>query len=332
MTTFRELALHLGLSPATVSRALNGFPEVGEKTRARVLEAAGRLNYKPNSNAKRLATGKSGMVGMIFRSSRNLLVDPHFVDFLAGLSTAWPTGTSISSSTRRRAGELLAHYKRFVASGSVDGMIVSAPEVDDERITTLSERELSVRRAWPHRRRRAATRISTSTMMEPCRGDGPPLRSRAQAHRDAQRAAGAGLCHAARGGVPASDRASAAFMVPERFVAHDEMSEEQRLSAARRAAGGAAAACPHGVHLLVEPSGAWRDPRGGGARDCRCAADISIIAHDDVLPHLRSEHFTPALTVTRSPIRDAGTALAEMIVLRIGGAEPKALQRSCRPT
>jgi LacI family transcriptional regulator len=46
-----------------------------------------------------------------------------------------------------------------------------------------------------------------------------------------------------------------------------------------------------------------------------------------VLPHLRSEHFTPALTVTRSPIRDAGTALAEMIVARVGGADPKSLQR-----
>ncbi len=30
MTTLRQLAEHLGLSPATVSRALNGFPEVGE--------------------------------------------------------------------------------------------------------------------------------------------------------------------------------------------------------------------------------------------------------------------------------------------------------------
>ena len=86
MTTLRDLAEHLGLSPATVSRALNGFPEVGEKTRLRVLEASERLHYKANSSAKRLATGKSGMVGMIFRAGQNMLVDAHFVDFLAGLS------------------------------------------------------------------------------------------------------------------------------------------------------------------------------------------------------------------------------------------------------
>ena len=69
MTTIRQLAEHLGLSPATVSRALNGFPEVGVATRQRVLEGAERLHYRPNMHAKRLATGKSGLVGMIFRAS-----------------------------------------------------------------------------------------------------------------------------------------------------------------------------------------------------------------------------------------------------------------------
>jgi LacI family transcriptional regulator len=36
----RELAESLGLSQTTVSRALNGYPEVREETRARVLAAA----------------------------------------------------------------------------------------------------------------------------------------------------------------------------------------------------------------------------------------------------------------------------------------------------
>src|SRR5262249_1504524 len=67
--------------------------------------------------------------------------------------------------------------------------------------------------------------------------------------------------------------------------------------------------------------------RAASAKGLRIGTDISIIAHDDVLPHLRSEHFSPALTVTRSPIRDAGTALAEMMVERIGGADPMKLQR-----
>jgi len=82
VTTLRELAGHLGLSPATVSRALNGFPEVGDATRRRVLEGAEKYHYRPNVHAKRLATGKSGLVGMIFRASSERGVDPHVMDFL----------------------------------------------------------------------------------------------------------------------------------------------------------------------------------------------------------------------------------------------------------
>src|SRR5690606_19926526 len=110
-------------------------------TRARVLEASRQLHYKPNTSARRLATGKSGMVGMIFRASRNLLVDPHFVDFLAGLSTGLADRDIDLIIHTARGEDLLSHYKRFAASGSVDGMIVSAPERADARITTLADRQ-----------------------------------------------------------------------------------------------------------------------------------------------------------------------------------------------
>ena len=62
-------------------------------------------------------------------------------------------------------------------------------------------------------------------------------------------------------------------------------------------------------------------------RGLKIGEDISIIAHDDVLPHLRPEHFNPPLTVTRSPIRMAGAALAEMMGARISGTDPLQLQR-----
>ena len=39
----KDLAEHLGLSQTTVSRALNGYPEVNEATRLRVAETAARV-------------------------------------------------------------------------------------------------------------------------------------------------------------------------------------------------------------------------------------------------------------------------------------------------
>ena len=47
----KEFAEHIGLSPTTVSRALGGYPEVNAETRARVIEEAARLGYRPNINA-----------------------------------------------------------------------------------------------------------------------------------------------------------------------------------------------------------------------------------------------------------------------------------------
>ncbi|TIW39582.1 MAG: LacI family transcriptional regulator, partial [Mesorhizobium sp.] len=44
----KQLSQRLALSQTTVSRALNGYPEVNEETRRRVIDAAKRHGYRPN--------------------------------------------------------------------------------------------------------------------------------------------------------------------------------------------------------------------------------------------------------------------------------------------
>lgn len=61
----RGLAAELGVSAMTVSRALNGHPNVSDATRDRVLEAAARRGYRPNRLAKGVLTGRSGTVGVM---------------------------------------------------------------------------------------------------------------------------------------------------------------------------------------------------------------------------------------------------------------------------
>ena len=80
----KELATNLGLSPTTVSRALNGYPEVNEATRERVVAAAKRHNYLPNTRAIRLATGRAMAVGHVIPiSTKHEIVNPVFADFIA---------------------------------------------------------------------------------------------------------------------------------------------------------------------------------------------------------------------------------------------------------
>ncbi|HEY5895609.1 MAG TPA: LacI family DNA-binding transcriptional regulator [Chthoniobacterales bacterium] len=63
--TLDDVAARCGVSYQTVSRVANGSPLVADKTRARVLEAISELNYRPNLAARRLATQRSNLIGMV---------------------------------------------------------------------------------------------------------------------------------------------------------------------------------------------------------------------------------------------------------------------------
>lgn len=67
ITSTKDLAEHLGLSRWTVSRVLNGHPEVKEETRRRVLDAARELGFSPNAMARGLRGGSTGLVGVCFQ-------------------------------------------------------------------------------------------------------------------------------------------------------------------------------------------------------------------------------------------------------------------------
>ncbi len=64
--TLRDIAKHLDISHATVSRALNGTADslISQKTIERVQKAASELGYRPNHAARALVTGRTGLVGL----------------------------------------------------------------------------------------------------------------------------------------------------------------------------------------------------------------------------------------------------------------------------
>ena len=61
-----DIAALAGVSQPTVSRALSGSPSVSEATRARVLAAAGQLNYKVDKNASGLRRQHSRTLALLF--------------------------------------------------------------------------------------------------------------------------------------------------------------------------------------------------------------------------------------------------------------------------
>ncbi len=136
----KQLSEQLGLSQTTVSRALNGYPEVNEETRVRVIDAARRHNYRPNTRAKSLATGRSMAIGHVIPiSTKHEIVNPIFSDFIAGAGETYSAaGYDMVLSVVSDAEEADA-YRQFKARGTVDGVILHGPRLNDPRIPLLHD-------------------------------------------------------------------------------------------------------------------------------------------------------------------------------------------------
>ncbi len=88
-TTLADIARSLGVSKMTVSRAINNHPEISPETRARILDAAHRMNYRPNQFARALTTNRSYLLGVIVPD----LMHSYFAEICRGVETiAKPLG------------------------------------------------------------------------------------------------------------------------------------------------------------------------------------------------------------------------------------------------
>nr|WP_319484475.1 substrate-binding domain-containing protein [uncultured Cohaesibacter sp.] len=139
----KELSNILNLSQTTVSRALNGYPEVGEKTRIRVIEAARKYNYHPSYSAKRLAMGKSHAVAHVVpQSPKHSMINPHFSDFIAGAGETYAKFGFEMLISVVPYDEQEKCYRELARSKRVDGVIVHGPYKEDPRIELLKSLEL----------------------------------------------------------------------------------------------------------------------------------------------------------------------------------------------
>ena len=315
----KDLADHLGLSQTTVSRALNGYPEVNAATRQRVLEAAKRYHYRPNPSARRLATGRAGAVGAVLPTDRNLLVDPHFVEFLAGVGERLVEDEMDIVLSPSRGGDETGTYRQIVAGNRVDALILSGPLVEDERVALLTELGLpfvvhgrTVSRkpyAWLDIDNEDAFLRATRHLLDLGHRRIALINGSTRFAYAVNREQGFRKALAERGLTP-DDRLigdgamtdEVGFRLAERFLA-----EEPRPTAFL-------------VSSMMLAFGCLRVIRAAGLTLGR---DVSLIAHDDVFPFLNADRMVPPLTTLRSPIRAAGTRVAEMVIDLLGGRAPE---------
>ncbi|KKB80230.1 transcriptional regulator [Devosia soli] len=310
----KDLAEHLGLSQTTVSRALNGYPEVKEATRLRVAEAASEMGYRPNASALRLATGRAGAVGMVLRGADEL--GPHMSEFLSGLGGRMATqDIDIVVTTVASQQEELAAYRRLAASQRVDAMILHSPTLNDERAELLMDlnipfvlhgRTNSTRAvAWLDIDNTGGLERATSHLLDLGHRriallNGVKGRTFAE-HRElgymaALSARGVSFDPALVGNSAFTDEV--AFRMAQSML-------ELRPRPTAFLAGS-----------MMTALGVFRAIRQAGLE---LGTDVSMIAHDDVFPYLNADNMYPTMSTTRSSIRQAGARIAELLLQLLGG-------------
>ena len=315
--TLKHIAAELGLSPATVSRALNGFAEVNEETRARVAEAAERMGYAPNPMARRLVGGRSGLVGMVVPGVGDVSADPSFMEVLAGLGAALTAhGLDLVLHVAPNQGDEAA-LSRLVRRNTFDGFIVIAPRVEDHRLAALREAGVphvvhgrAGGREHPYDfydiDNHAAGRMMAEHLVRLGHRRIALVNGPAHLAYASQRRAGH-LAALTEAGIPVEDD----------LIPHDAPNHEtgRRIASEllERAEPPTAFACSS----TAIASGVYA---AAHERGLEIGRDLSVVAHDDAPPHIRSQDFVPPLTVTVSPLTDACEPLAAMIARRIEDA------------
>ena len=138
MTTIQQLAAQSGVSVATVSRALNGSPEVSETTRERIIALARELNYTPSAAARTLVSRRSHVVGVVLETGPGHpdLKHPFFQEVLVGLKHgAGAQGYDLLLFASEEPGNGFGgthSYVRRAEHHGVDGAIIMGFDGDPE--------------------------------------------------------------------------------------------------------------------------------------------------------------------------------------------------------
>ena len=139
--TIRDIAREAGVSRAAVSFALNDRPGVSPTTRARIIDIAAKMGWRPNATARALSSSRSNAIGLVLQRPRvNNSSERFFFEFITGVQDALDnSGIDLLLHLSHSMEEELKAYENWWAQGRVDGTIVVDPRDDDPRPAKLNE-------------------------------------------------------------------------------------------------------------------------------------------------------------------------------------------------
>ena len=138
MVSMKDIALRCGVSVATVSKALNGQPDIGEETRARIAEVAKEMGYMTNSAARALKTNRTYNLGVLFVDERRSgLAHEYFSAMLESFKVeAESHGYDITFINHNVGGKPTSYLQHCLYRG-VDGVVIACVDFNDPMVREL---------------------------------------------------------------------------------------------------------------------------------------------------------------------------------------------------
>jgi len=145
MATIQELSERCGVSVSTVSKALNGYSDISDKTRELVIKTANEMGYFPNANARALKLKKTYNIGVLFTTNSVVgIINDYFAYILSAFKDEAALNgydiTFIEHYIGRRKMTYLEHcqYRHF------DGVCIVCADYENEEVIRLVNSDLPV--------------------------------------------------------------------------------------------------------------------------------------------------------------------------------------------
>lgn len=142
--TIRDVAKACGVSVSTVSRAFNGYTDITEETREKVMKIAEELGYKPNLNAKNLSSKRSNQIALIISGllENNPKENLTFRMMQGVYAYACRHNLDVAVYATDVKQQERISYQQFCTEHDVSGVILSGITMDDPYFEELMDTKI----------------------------------------------------------------------------------------------------------------------------------------------------------------------------------------------
>lgn len=145
MVTIYDLAKACGCSSATVSKALNNYPDVNVKTKERILKMAKEMGFTPSSQARALSTKKTWNIGVLFEDENNSgLTHYYFSRVLQAVKDQVEEKGYDLTFISKNLGSDNMTYLEHCRWRNTEGVIIACIDFKDPQVVELMQSEIPV--------------------------------------------------------------------------------------------------------------------------------------------------------------------------------------------